>query len=193
MPISFSGGIAVHTSDLSPAERRIVETAVQRGEILLICATGTLAEGLNFPVVNVITTKQMYATRPEDAATGNAPAPQPISLSRLLNMIGRAGRLGFCHFGRGMIATTSLGDVEGLKTAYMQKNNGHLDSLLSLLSLLDPERVILESMGGYASFTLDQCLKFIKKNSKWTLPTIPGRLMKNRLSRTLIILSRKNT
>ena len=152
--------IAVHTSDLSPAERRLVESAIERGEILLVCATGTLAEGINFPVVNVITAKHTYSTRPEDITTGKPPTPQPISPDRLLNMIGRAGRLGLCHFGRGIIVTNSPGDVDGLFKTYLHKKTFTEKPLLSLLS---PERIILETMCGLPSFTADQCIAFLKK------------------------------
>ncbi|MBZ0257619.1 DEAD/DEAH box helicase [bacterium] len=110
--------VAVHTSDLSPAERAWVEASVLRGDAVIVCATSTLAEGLNFPVVNALTTRRMYAVSPEDARSGKPPAPAPIPPDRLWNMLGRAGRLGLSEFGRGMVLCVSEGDAEGLLNLY---------------------------------------------------------------------------
>ena len=55
--------IAVHTSDLTAGERMLVEKYFRDGNVDIINATSTLAEGLNFPVVNVLTTQRIYTTR----------------------------------------------------------------------------------------------------------------------------------
>lgn len=123
--------IAIHTGDLSPEEREIVERAVWNQEAVIICATGTLAEGVNFPVVNVITSRRTYSSRPEDIQAGRPPTPAPISPDRLWNMIGRAGRLGLSDFGRGILLTNSQGDVDGLFSVYLDSPRGQRRSTLT--------------------------------------------------------------
>jgi helicase len=49
-------GIAYHNADLSWEERNLVETYLRKGEIKLICATTTLAMGVNLPFKNAILT-----------------------------------------------------------------------------------------------------------------------------------------
>lgn len=53
----------------------MVESAIQKGEVVLICATGTLAEGINFPVINVLTTQRMYASNVDEKSQGGRRPP----------------------------------------------------------------------------------------------------------------------
>lgn len=100
-------GVAVHTSDLTAGERRLVETLVREGGVQLVCATGTLAEGINLPVRNVLTMKQVYEGGADEG-------PRPITSARLINMTGRAGRRPGDGFGRGMVVTAWEGEIAGL-------------------------------------------------------------------------------
>ncbi|MDX9755042.1 MAG: DEAD/DEAH box helicase, partial [bacterium] len=148
--------VAVHTSDLSQEERRVVESAIQKGEVVLICATGTLAEGINFPVINVLTTQRMYASNVDEKSQGRPPAALPIPQDRLFNMVGRAGRLGLSDFGRGMIVTQSPGDVDGLLGLYAA---GQAPQFEPWLHRIDLATVILKLMGDCGYFTLEGCLE----------------------------------
>ncbi len=139
----ISSRVAVHTSDLTGQERALVERLVQEREVILICATPTLAEGINLPVVNVLTTHRMYGTRPEDVHKKRSSAPIPLSQERLFNMIGRAGRLGFSEFGRGIIVTTSRGDVDGLINKYL-RTESHLRT--PVLEKVKLQETILKSL-----------------------------------------------
>lgn len=154
----LSRRIAVHTSDLTPEERNLVERLAQAGEIMLICATSTLAEGINFPVVNVLTTKRMYASNPNNRQTGSPPSQQLIPQDRLCNMIGRAGRLGYSSYGRGIVVTTSPGDVEGLLSMYIDSARPDMQPVLNRLPL---HEVLLRSVGGRESFTRESCIEFL--------------------------------
>ncbi len=108
-------GIAVHTSDLTHEERRLVERHAQAGQLQIICATTTLAEGINFPVNNVLTLKNTFGS---SITPGVSSTPVPLTREQMFNMVGRAGRLGLSDFGRGMVVTCSAGDVEGLLNLY---------------------------------------------------------------------------
>jgi helicase len=158
--------IAVHTSDLSPQERDLVERMARAGEIVLICATSTLAEGVNFPVVNVLTTRRMYAAQPQDAQNGRRPSAIPISQDRLWNMIGRAGRLGLSEYGRGIVVAASLGDVDGLLSLYIHSAP---PAPVPVLNQIPFGQVILKTMGYCGSFTLESCRRTL-------LETLSGKM-----------------
>jgi helicase len=152
--------VAVHTSDLTASERALVEQLVLEGEIVLICATPTLAEGINFPVTNVLTTHRTYTTRLDDTQKIHSTAPVPMNQDQLFNMIGRAGRLGLSECGRGMIVTTSPGDVDGLMAMYLRSKPQSRTPMLSKVKL--PETILKlhsESNGS----TLDSLLDFLER------------------------------
>ena len=83
-------GIAYHNSDLSWEERNLVENYLQSGEIKIICATTTLAMGVNLPFKNVILSIDKV-----ESVNGNYQDVRLTSLTftDIENMGGRAGRL----------------------------------------------------------------------------------------------------
>jgi len=83
-------GMAYHNADLSWEERNLVENYLRRGEIKVICATTTLAMGINLPFKNVILSMDKI-----ESINGEAKEAQLTSLtfSDIENMGGRAGRL----------------------------------------------------------------------------------------------------
>ena len=83
-------GIAYHNSDLSWEERNLVENYLQKGEIKIICATTTLAMGVNLPFKNVILSIDKV-----ESVNGDYQDVRLTSLtfSDIENMGGRAGRL----------------------------------------------------------------------------------------------------
>ena len=83
-------GIAYHNADLSWEERNLVETYLKKGEIKLICATTTLAMGVNLPFKNVILTTDKYTNNNENYRNGYLTS---MSMVDVENMGGRAGRL----------------------------------------------------------------------------------------------------
>ncbi len=166
-------GIAVHSSDLSAQERNLVERLARDGKLRLICATSTLAEGINLPVVNVLTTRRMYASQPGRSKQNLAPASIPISKDRLLNMIGRAGRMGLSDFGRGIIITTFPGDVEGLLAAYMDSRQVALPSILNQISF---EEIVLKTMGFCGCFTVESCKQTLNQTLCGHLGLLPKEL-----------------
>jgi helicase len=83
-------GIAYHNADLSWEERNLVENYLRRGEIKVICATTTLAMGVNLPFKNVILSMDKI-----ESINGDNKEIQRTSLTftDIENMGGRAGRL----------------------------------------------------------------------------------------------------
>jgi replicative superfamily II helicase len=86
-------GIGVHTQALIEEEQEAVEEFFKSCTEGVVCATGTLAQGLNLPASAVVvnTTKQ----HSEDDS------PKPMTKEEVINMLGRAGRpgLGFQSIG----------------------------------------------------------------------------------------------
>ncbi|MGB2783884.1 MAG: helicase-related protein, partial [Atribacterota bacterium] len=83
-------GMAYHNADLSWEERNVVETYLKKGEIKLICATTTLAMGVNLPFKNVILSLNKYTSNDGDYRNGYFTS---LTVADVENMGGRAGRL----------------------------------------------------------------------------------------------------
>lgn len=90
-------GVAIHTAGLSPEDRATVESLFGSGEVRVVCATSTLAAGVNLPAALVVLKGTAHwadgALREYDAGA-------------ILQMVGRAGRPQFCASGRCVIMTT---------------------------------------------------------------------------------------
>ncbi len=149
--------LAVHTSDLTTQERRVVEHYCRTGDILIICATSTLAEGLNLPVVNVLTTPLMYAN-PNLDCQDSTPIPMLIKQDQLHNMTGRAGRKGLKAFGRGILITHSPADIEGLLHLYETKP---LAPMLPKVGSTPLEELALQTIGLRKGTNFERCVQFL--------------------------------
>jgi len=83
-------GMAYHNADLSWEERNLIEKYLKEGEIKAICATTTLALGVELPFKNVIiASNKMYGN---DRDYHHA-CPRILTLADVENIGGRAGRL----------------------------------------------------------------------------------------------------
>lgn len=78
-------GIAVHHGGLSPDLRFLVEWLTEEGDVSVLVATTTLAQGVNFPVSSIV----LASHHQYQPYRGN----QPMSASAFQNLAGRAGRL----------------------------------------------------------------------------------------------------
>ncbi|GAB4112581.1 MAG: hypothetical protein Kow00103_02310 [Candidatus Caldatribacteriota bacterium] len=82
-------GIAYHNADLSWEERKLIEDYLKAGEIKLICATTTLAMGVNLPFKNVILSVNKFSAEEGDYQNS---CLVNLSSADVENMGGRAGR-----------------------------------------------------------------------------------------------------
>ena len=124
-----------HCADLTFPERQALENSVRAGELKVICATGTLAMGVNLPVNNVILTGQKVISR--SASVSNSPDNLPhyrrraLTYAEVENMGGRAGRLNFAHsFGRIIFLATSLLELTTYQQLYFAKGVGDIPETL---------------------------------------------------------------
>jgi len=82
-------GVAFHNSKMSQHLKESIELLVSDGLIKILCATTTLAQGMNFPITNVIF--QFYARKDKEH---NKKTKKQLALtsSEFMNIAGRAGR-----------------------------------------------------------------------------------------------------
>jgi len=112
-------GIAYHNADLSWEERNLVENYLRAGEIKIICATTTLAMGINLPFKNVILSGDKYVSDNGDYKRSYRTS---LSLADVENMGGRAGRLNWKkeEFGRVIFLAGSLFAETVLQNIYFK-------------------------------------------------------------------------
>ena len=103
-------GVAYHHAGLSYNSRRTVERLFRQGEIKVICATTTLAAGMDLPARTVI------------LSSFKSPADhrQLLSANSVHQMLGRAGRPSHDKIGFGVILAGSTGETEEAKRRYFE-------------------------------------------------------------------------
>lgn len=89
---------AYHHAGLDAADRKLVEKAFNDGAVRCLCATSTLAMGVNLPAHLVI-------IKGTSTWRGSGKGHQEIDKGTLLQMMGRAGRPGFDTSGTAIIMT----------------------------------------------------------------------------------------
>lgn len=77
----LSKGVAVHHAGLSDEVRTLIEWLAEEGKLKILCATTTIAQGINFPVSSVF------------LATYKYPYGIEMSPREFWNLAGRAGRM----------------------------------------------------------------------------------------------------
>lgn len=132
---SLTGGVAIHTSHLSPEERLLIEENFRspNSEIRVISATTTLAMGINTPAESVVIVGLQHPGNP----------PQPYSVAEYKNMVGRAGRLGFAERGSSFLLALSYREETENWNQYVK---GHPEELVSrfLNESTDPRSLIVK-------------------------------------------------
>ena len=100
----LQSGIAFHNADLCIEERSVVERHFRQGGIRIICATPTLAIGVNLPVKNVFLEPELW----DDPDGTGHPYKRNMTKAEYDNMGGRAGRLSLENdFGRSILVATA--------------------------------------------------------------------------------------
>ena len=75
-------GIGVHHAGLSEETRALIEWLTESGKLCVLCATTTIAQGINFPVASVFLASRTF------------PYGREMSKRAFWNLAGRAGRVG---------------------------------------------------------------------------------------------------
>jgi len=77
-------GVAVHHAGLPDEARTLVEWLAEEGKLRVLCATTTIAQGINFPVSSVFLSQAEHPTKR---------GPIPMKPREFWNLAGRAGRV----------------------------------------------------------------------------------------------------
>ena len=77
------GGVAFHHAGLTHRQRQSIESAFKQGLLLALCATPTLAAGVNLPARRVLV---------RDIKRWDDGMSRPLPVMEVHQMLGRAGR-----------------------------------------------------------------------------------------------------
>ncbi len=113
-------GVGIHHAGLSDDARALMEWLAETGTLRMLCATTTLAQGINFPVSSVFLQTRKY------------PYGQEMSPREFWNLAGRAGRIG--HDSVGVIGLAEGSDRQAV-IEFVGRSTGALVS--RLVSQLD--------------------------------------------------------
>jgi superfamily II DNA/RNA helicase len=120
-------GVAYHHAGLAGRTRRLIEHLFEKGLLRVICATTTLASGINLPARTVI------------LATTRSPSDyrNMISANKVHQMLGRAGRPGRDTKGFGIILAESRGEVVEIKKRYFKEFTNRKTGRIELEPVFD--------------------------------------------------------
>jgi hypothetical protein len=126
-------GVGVHHAGLSDEVRTLMEWLAEAGHLRVLCATSTIAQGINFPVSSIFLASRFV---PQGYRSVE------MSPREFWNLAGRAGRIG--HDSVGVIGLAEGKDREAI-IDFVRRNTGALAS--RLVTLLDE----LSDQGALAS------------------------------------------
>ena len=119
----ISSGVAYHHAGLTNRHRQIIETAFKEKKLKALCATPTLAAGVNLPAKRVIIRD---LSRWDSAFQAN----QPLPVLEVQQMLGRAGRPGFDVDGEGVLVAKNREQIDFFIENYFE---GETEPVLSRL------------------------------------------------------------
>lgn len=118
-------GIGIHHSGLSEEIKSLMEWLVEEGALKVLCATTTIAQGINFPVSSIFLQSIEY------------PYGKKMTYREFWNLAGRAGRVGQDNVGVVGIACDTVEKEKDL-IDYVKESTGDLTSrLIAILKSLE--------------------------------------------------------
>ena len=119
---ALRGGIAFHHAGLTSSQRRIIETAFKERLLFAICATPTLAAGVNMPARRVVVRD---LTRWEDGLS------RPLPRMEVHQMLGRAGRPRYDTVGDAWLIARHLEHADQIADLYFEQDPEAVESKLA--------------------------------------------------------------
>lgn len=116
-------GVVFHHAGLVSKQRELIEESFKNNHLKVICATPTLAAGVNLPAFRVVI-NSVYRF-------GNS-GSERIPVREYKQMVGRAGRPKYDSFGESVILAKSETDADFLDSYYVQ---GQLEAISSKLGI----------------------------------------------------------
>ena len=157
---SLAHGMAMHNGDMLLQERLLVERFFREGHIKLVCATSTLAMGVNLPATDVIIDPPTHIRR-----TPSGWSNVPISVAEFRNMGGRAGRLRFGdQCGRAILLAPTPFDRDRYLDMYIR---GTVERLVSRLGESELDDLLLNLIASGVSSGVPEIVAFIRETFWW--------------------------
>lgn len=157
---SLVRGMAMHNGDMLLQERLLVEQYFRDGHIKLVCATSTLAMGVNLPATDVIIDPPERRLR---TPAGWSRVPIPVAEFR--NMGGRAGRLRFGdQYGRAILLAPSPFLRDKYSSQYIR---GTVERLVSRLGESKLDDLLLNLIASGVSSGVPDLTAFIRETFWW--------------------------
>ena len=119
----ISNGVSYHHAGLTNRHRQIIEAAFREKVLKALCATPTLAAGVNLPAKRVI-------IRDLSRWDSSFQANQPLPVLEVQQMLGRAGRPGFDVDGEGVLIAKNREQIDFFIENYFE---GETEPVLSKL------------------------------------------------------------
>ena len=147
-------GVAYHHAGLTNRQRQLIEKGFREKRIKALCATPTLAAGVNLPAKRVIIRD---LTRWDSSFQSN----QPLPVLEIQQMLGRAGRPGFDVDGEGVLIAKNNEQKTHIIETYFE---GETEPVLSRLGSEPALRTHLLSLIASGTIsTTEEMHSFLKK------------------------------
>ncbi len=143
-------GVSHHTAGLDGSQRRFIEENFRKGRIKVLCATPTLAAGVNTPARRVI----VRDLSRYEAGEGN----RPLAVMEVKQMMGRAGRPRFDPYGEAVLLAKTEEQKEAYEETYLRGEPEPVSSKLSADAALRMH-ALASVAGGYCN-SLESLSKF---------------------------------
>lgn len=176
----IANGVAYHHAGLTNRQRLIIETAFKEKALKALCATPTLAAGVNLPARRVIIRD---LSRWDSSFQSN----QPLPVLEVHQMLGRAGRPGFDVDGQGILIAKKREQIDSFIERYFE---GETEPVISRLGSEPALRTHLLSLITSGTINTREGLhKFLEK----TLFGAQGELWRtqHRLNKVLDFLDKE--
>ena len=160
-------GAAFHHAGLAREHRTLVEGAFRDRLIRAVCATPTLAAGVNTPSRRVV-------VRDWQRYDGSAGGMRPLSTLEIHQMFGRAGRPGLDPYGEALLTASSHDELEELFDRYIYGEPEPVRSKLAAEPALRTH-VLATVATGFAT-TRTGLLDFLEETLYASQTAEPGRL-----------------
>ncbi len=155
-------GTGFHHAGLNARVRDVVERLFRTGLIRVVCATTTLAAGMDLPARTVIVTSVIS---PENNG-------ELLNANRVHQMLGRAGRPSHDKIGVGIILAGSEGEADELEVRYFEDRTGEAAEEV-LIPKYDRARSVL----GSPSSTTEQLLVALDAMGEASLQEVEDGIM----------------
>ncbi|MBJ03164.1 MAG: hypothetical protein CMB65_00465 [Euryarchaeota archaeon] len=119
---ALRGGVAFHHAGLTSGQRRLIEEAFRNRILFAICATPTLAAGVNLPARRVVVRD---LTRWDDGLN------RPLPRMEVHQMLGRAGRPRYDPLGDAWLVARHLDHADDIADLYFKNEPEDVESKLA--------------------------------------------------------------